>query len=45
VVVYMVLVSTLYSSVDGVSFHALLRFETEFRRHLPVVLRIVHSSC
>ena len=31
--------------VDGVSFHALLRSETEFRRHLPVVLRTVHSPC
>jgi hypothetical protein len=29
--------------VDGVSFHALLRSETEFRRHLSVVLRPVHS--
>ena len=31
--------------VDGVSFHALLRSEKEFRRHLPVVLRTVHSPC
>jgi hypothetical protein len=31
--------------VDGVSFHALLRSETEFRRHLHVVLRTVHSPC
>jgi hypothetical protein len=31
--------------VDGVSFHALLRSETEFRRHPPVVLRTVHSPC
>jgi hypothetical protein len=29
--------------VGGVSFHALLRSEKEFRRHLPVVLRTVHS--
>ena len=27
--------------VDGVSFHALLRSEKEFRRHLPVVLRTI----
>jgi hypothetical protein len=26
--------------VDGVSFHALLRSDIEFRQHLPVVLRI-----
>jgi hypothetical protein len=31
--------------VDGVSFHALLWSETEFWRHLPVVLRTVHSPC
>jgi hypothetical protein len=31
--------------VDGVSFHALLRSKTEFQRHLPVVLRTVHSPC
>ena len=31
--------------VDGVSFHALLRSEKECRRHLPVVLRTVHSPC
>jgi hypothetical protein len=29
-------------SVDGVSFHALLWSETEFRRHLLVVLQTVH---
>jgi hypothetical protein len=29
--------------IDGVSFHALLWSETEFRCHLPVVLRTVHS--
>jgi hypothetical protein len=34
---------TVRSCVDGVSFHALLRFETEFQRHLPVVLQTVHS--
>jgi hypothetical protein len=27
----------------GVSFHALLRSETKFRRHLLVVLQTVHS--
>jgi hypothetical protein len=26
--------------VDGVSFHALLRSEIEFRQHLPAILRI-----
>jgi hypothetical protein len=26
--------------VDGVSFHVLLRSETEFRQHLPAILRI-----
>jgi hypothetical protein len=26
--------------VDGVSFYGLLRSKTEFRQHLPVVLRI-----
>jgi hypothetical protein len=31
--------------VDGVSFHALLQFKIEFWRHLPVVLRTVHSPC
>jgi hypothetical protein len=31
--------------VDGVSFHALLQSETEFRCHLTVVLRTVHSPC
>jgi hypothetical protein len=31
--------------VDGVNFHALLRSEKEFRRHLPVVLQTVHSPC
>jgi hypothetical protein len=31
--------------VYGVSFHALLRSEAEFRRQLPIVLRTVHSSC
>jgi hypothetical protein len=34
---------TTHGYVDGVSFHALLRSETEFRHHLPVVLRTVHS--
>jgi hypothetical protein len=34
---------TAHCCVDGISFHALLRSETEFRRHLPVVLRTVHS--
>jgi hypothetical protein len=34
-----------HNCVDGVSFHALLRSKTEFRRHLPVVLWIVHSPC
>jgi hypothetical protein len=29
--------------VDGVSFHAQLRSETKFRRHLHVVLWTVHS--
>jgi hypothetical protein len=31
--------------VNGVSFHALLQSETEFRFHLPVVLWRVHSPC
>jgi hypothetical protein len=31
--------------IDGVSFHALLRSETEFQRHLPVVLETLHSLC
>jgi hypothetical protein len=30
--------------VDGVSFHALLQSETEFR-HLLVVLQTIHSPC
>jgi hypothetical protein len=34
---------TTRGGVDGVSFHALLRSETEFRCHLPVVLWTVHS--
>jgi hypothetical protein len=29
-----------HGCVDGVSFHALLRSETEFQQHLPVVFRI-----
>jgi hypothetical protein len=28
-----------------VSFHALLRSETEFWRHLPAILWTVHSPC
>ena len=31
---------TAQGCVDGVSFHGVLPFETEYRHHFPVVLRI-----
>ena len=30
--------------IDGVSFHVLLAFETEYQHHFPVVLRIHNLS-
>jgi hypothetical protein len=33
---------TAHGCVDGVSFHALLQSETEFRCNLHVILRTVH---
>jgi hypothetical protein len=36
---------TAHGCADGVSFHPLLQFETEFRCHVHVILRTVHSHC
>jgi hypothetical protein len=36
---------TAHGCVDGVSFHALLRSETEFERRLHAILWTIHSPC
>jgi hypothetical protein len=36
---------TAHGCVDGVSFHALLQSETEFRCNLHVILWTVHYPC